>query len=460
VGIVQLDAVAISFTPGESVFRHCRQHRCRDWILSLAIVLSVTSTELRAADLTIITSYPPSFYEPFQHAFETLNPDLRVTVTQRNTGSASRYILGNSETTADIFWASAADAFELLKQKGALTKIRQRETGAPAHIFGYPVNDPDGFYLGFALSSYGLVYNPGYLAQYDLPVPQSWQDLLKPVYAGHIGITSPSRSGTTHLIVEALIQTYGWDRGWALLSELGGNLSTVTARSFGVASGVAHRRFGIGVTIDFLAKAPDVSGAENVFVLTPDPIYVPASIAILSRARNSPAAERFIDFIFSKEGQSILLQPDIARIPVLSELNVHLLPRSDHGGLLTAHGLDAPLSARRYGIVNLIFDDYIVRRRATLARLWSRLRELEAQVKHDPVRLMVLADARRILGTPPVPENALEELAEELAGEWPRSIARSQEQQAFAREIRSVVEQNLNRAESLLKSVSTPSRQR
>lgn len=431
-------------------------HRGVYWLLSLAVFLGCALGNARAEDLSIITSYPPSFYEPFQQAFEARNPDVRVTVVQRNTGSASRFILEKPEVAADIFWASATDAFELLKRKGALRAIRARQTGAPERILGYAVNDPDGFYLGFALSGYGLVYNAAYLAQFDLPVPQNWQDLLKPVYAGHIGITSPSRSGTTHLIVEALLQTYGWERGWTLLSEIGGNLSTVTARSFGVASGVAQRRFGIGVTIDFLAKAPDVAGGENVFALTPDPIYVPANIAILSRARNGEAAERFVDFLFSAEGQGILLRPAIGRIPVRTELNTGLLPPESTRGLLAANGFDARLSAERYGIVNLIFDDYIVRRRAMLVRLWARLRQFEGEVAGNAARRSTLASVRRLLGTPPLSAVDVEKLAEELKGEWPRGIARTAAQQALARDIRGVVEQNLARAESLLVAISTP----
>jgi phosphoglycerate transport regulatory protein PgtC len=425
-------------------------------LLVLAMLLFCDFRGALAAELSIITSYPPSFYEPFRKAFEVRNPDIRLTIVQRNTGSASRFILEKPDVAADIFWASAADAFELLKRRGALRAIRPRQTGAPERVLGYPVNDPDGFYLGFALSGCGLVYNPAYLSQYDLPVPQSWQDLLKPIYSGHIGITSPSRSGTTHLIVEALLQSYGWERGWALLSEIGGNLSTVTARSFGVASGVAQRRFGIGVTIDFLAKAPDISGSENVFVLTPDPIYVPANIAILARAKNLEAAERFVDFLFSTEGQGILLQPAIGRIPVRAELNAGLVPMENTGGLLTAHGFDARLSAERYGIVNLIFDDYIVRRRAMLARLWTRLRALEGRAAGDATRRSTLALVRRLLGTPPLPAGGVQKLPEALKGEWPRGITRTAEQQAFARDIRGIIEQNLTRAEGLLVSVSTP----
>ncbi|WP_179119637.1 ABC transporter substrate-binding protein [Ensifer adhaerens] len=407
-------------------------------------------------ELVVVTSYPPSFFEPFRAAFERANADMRVTIVQRNTASASRFVIEKADVPADIFWASAADAFELLKRNGSLRPIAPRNTGAADRIFGYPVNDPEGYYLGFALSGYGFVYNPAHLAKNNLPAPRNWQDLLNPVYSGQIGITTPSRSGTTHLIVEALLQTYGWEEGWAMLSKLGGNLSTVTARSFGVASGVAQRRFSIGVTIDFLATTPDFASAGNVFVLPPDTVFVPASIAILSRARNVPAAERFVDFVLSEPGQKLLLSPAIARIPVDPALNRGLLPREDGERLLKSGGFDAALSARRYGLVNLIFDDYIVRRRATLARLWKRVAELETMEIKDAQRLSMLARARRLLATPPLSASEIANVAAPLQGEWPRGVARSAAHTELASRLRARIEQNLAEAEGLLSSASRP----
>ncbi len=407
-------------------------------------------------DLVVVTSYPPSFFEPFRAAFERANADVRVSIVQRNTASASRFVIEKADVPADIFWASAADAFELLKRNGSLRPIAPRDTGAADRVFGYPVNDPEGYYLGFALSGYGFVYNPAHLAKNNLPAPRNWQDLLNPVYSGQIGITTPSRSGTTHLIVEALLQTYGWEEGWAMLSKLGGNLSTVTARSFGVASGVAQRRFSIGITIDFLATTPDFAGAGNVFVLPPDTVFVPASIAILSRARNVPAAERFVDFVLSQAGQKLLLSPAIARIPVDPTLNSNLLPREDGEPLLKSGGFDAALSARRYGLVNLIFDDYIVRRRATLARLWKRVAELEIVEIDGAQRLSMLARARRLLATPPLSASEIARVAAPLQGEWPRGVARSPAHAELASRLRARIEQNLAEAEGLLSSASRP----
>ncbi|MGE6781382.1 ABC transporter substrate-binding protein [Ensifer adhaerens] len=425
----------------------------------ITLCLLALAGPTRAAEkqeLVVVTSYPPSFFEPFRAAFERANADVRVSIVQRNTASASRFVIEKADVPADIFWASAADAFELLKRNGSLRPIAPRDTGAADRVFGYPVNDPEGYYLGFALSGYGFVYNPSHLAKNNLPAPRNWQDLLNPVYSGQIGITTPSRSGTTHLIVEALLQTYGWEEGWAMLSKLGGNLSTVTARSFGVASGVAQRRFSIGITIDFLATTPDFAGAGNVFVLPPDTVFVPASIAILSRARNVPAAERFVDFVLSQAGQQLLLSPAIARIPVDPTLNGNLLPREDGERLLKSGGFDAALSARRYGLVNLIFDDYIVRRRATLARLWKRVAELETMEINDAQRLSMLARARRLLATPPLSASEIARVAAPLLGEWPRGVARSPAHAELASRLRARIEQNLAEAEGLLSSASRP----
>src|SRR5699024_7507565 len=107
-------------------------------------------------------------------------------------------------------------------------------------------NDHSHAFTTIALSGYGIMWNPHYLRIRDLPVPKSWQDLLDPRYADHIGFTPPSRSGTAHVIVENILQTMGWKKGWDYLLQLSGNLSDLTARSFGTRHNVAREFFGIG----------------------------------------------------------------------------------------------------------------------------------------------------------------------------------------------------------------------
>ena len=57
--------------------------------------------------------------------------------------------------------------------------------------------------------------------------------------------------GTTHLTVETILQGEGWDKGWASLLEIGGNLAQVSDRSFGVPDAVNSGQYGVGIVIDF-----------------------------------------------------------------------------------------------------------------------------------------------------------------------------------------------------------------
>lgn len=361
----------------------------------------------------IITSFPPSFFEPFRNAFRSKHPDILVEVVQRKTTAAVVDIRTQKRPEADLFWASAPDAFELLKRANLLAPVLPRKTGAPETIAGYPVNDRDGRYLGFAVSGYGLVYNPAYLAARGLPVPRNWADLAAPVYAGHIGLTSPARSGTTHLMVEALLQSLGWERGWALWSAIGGNLATITARSFGVNAGVARGRFGIGISIDFLTEANATEGEGNRFVLPGETLFAPASIARLATSPNPKEAELFIDFVLSPEGQAMLREPRIGRLAISpsaygpDEAPPHL---SATEGIFNRTAFDAGLSAGRYELVNLIFDEWITFRRTEHARLWRSLQAMEAALltRPDEQTAKLLTQARAALTQPPVSAAELE----------------------------------------------------
>lgn len=413
-----------------------------------------TGTSFSSTQLKIVTSFPPAFFDTFKAAFERANPGLVVVAVHRNTASGVRMIQQRPGFDADMFWASAPDAFEVLKELRQLRRVKPRNTGAPSHVMGYPLNDPDGQYLGFALSGYGFVYSPSYLATHGLPVPETWSDLTSPIYSGHIGISSPSRSGTTHLIVEAILQTHGWDRGWALLSRLGGNLSTVTARSFGVPSGVANGRFGIGISIDFLASAKSGADSETKFVLPNDTIFIPACIAILARSNNPSAAEKFIDFVLSEEGQKLLLDPRIDRTPVVPALQSSTiagrLDLTGTLGLMNGRMFDAGLSARRYQMVNLLFDEFVVRKRGVLARLWKRIGKVEGQALGDAASARI-GVAVRALTEAPIPEAAAVDRSERLQlDRRPTTLAGSAEQSKFLETLHSAVEQRLRRAEEAL----------
>jgi len=426
--------------------------------LALALVFAPVA-RAQADEIVVVTSFPPSFFEPYKTAFEAQSPGSTVSFVQRNTNSAVRFILERADVTADVFWASAVDAFEVLRSDGQLRTGTPIAGDAPDMVSGFPVNDRGGHYSGFALSGYGFVYNPEYLTAHGLPAPVNWSDLTLPVYSGHIGITSPSRSGTTHLVVEAILQKYGWAEGWALLSRLGGNLSTITARSFGVASGVAQGRFGIGITVDFLATAPEYLPGTTVFAMPPETLFVPASIGVLRRSEAPELAVKFVAFVLSEAGQELLLDPAINRIPVSSRHAEAALARYpgllDQPGLLGTSPFDAGLSARRYELVNILFDEFIVRNRATLARLWRQVNAQQARGGDTEPLTRAIA----LLTKPPmvVEEADNEELMRGLR-DIPTALPTSTDQAALVNRVQADIAANLGAAEAILTEIEVGQR--
>lgn len=404
-------------------------------ISSLAGVLAglLVGGPAMAEELVILTSFPPNFYEVLIQKFEQAHSDIKVEIVQRSTTSGVRFLLERVNADVDVFWASSPDAFELLKDRDQLAVVDVAIPLRDGVVAGYPVNDADGRYFGFAFSTFGAAYNPDYLMRSGLPVPRRWEDLTRPDYWGHIGITAPSRSGTSHFIVEAILQTYGWADGWALVFRLGGNLSTITARSFGITDGIEQGRFGLGPSIDFLATAARTTDGIAFSVL--EPLFlVPASVAVLERSDDRAAAARFVEFLLSTDVQLMLMSAQLGRIPVIDELRaLALASRGIHlpePVLVNGAIFDAKLSARRYGLVNTIFDEWIVTRRQEVTEKWAAVNALPRDKAEGLAAL---------LGRAPISAARSLELIEMSAGDGSVAGAAFEEDPAVAEEIRAAV---------------------
>ena len=368
-----------------------------------------------AADLekkvVVVTSYPKDLTGAFKKAFEAKYPDTMVEVLQKKTSAGVKYIQETAgANTSDLMWASAPDAFEVLKGDGLLAKYTPQAKGIPEKIGSYPINDPDGYYVGFAGSGYGIMWNTRYLDAKKIPVPKEWSDLIDPVYHDHVGMSAPSRSGTTHLTVETVLQGEGWEKGWGTWKSMAGNFKMVTERSFGVPEGVNSGDFGIGIVIDFFGFSSKATGFPVDFVYPTVTTLVPANIGIVKNAPSPKAAAAFIEFLLSVEGQELLLDPAIRRLPVNPETYAKAPadfpnPFKDKS-IGAAVKFDVNLSKERYNIVNSLFDVMITYRREDLAKATAAIQKAEAALKgkSNAEAEMLLTEAHELIAAVPVSE--------------------------------------------------------
>ncbi len=380
-------------------------------LAALALTLTWGTALSIDGTLTIVTSYPTDTTNTFKAAFEKKYPEVKVEMLKKKTTAGIKYLQEiSASNTADMFWASAPDAFEVLKGDDLLVKYDVKVTGIPEKVGSFPINDPDGYYKGFAASGYGIMWNTRYLKAKNLPDPREWSDLKDPIWHGHVGMSAPSRSGTTHLTVETLIQGMGWDAGWAEWKAIAGNFKTVTERSFGVPDGVNSGQFGAGIVIDFFGLSSQASGFPVEFSYPRVTTLVPANIAIVKNAPNQPAAAAFIEYLLSNEGQELLLNPKIRRLPVNPETYAKAPadfpnPFKDKS-IGSAVKFDLALSKNRYNVVNSLFDVMITYRLDDLRDATKAVQEAEAAAKgqSNSEAEALIKQARMLINEMPIDE--------------------------------------------------------
>jgi ABC-type Fe3+ transport system substrate-binding protein len=366
-----------------------------------------------ATEVVIVTSFPKELFETYKKAFEVKNPGIKVVINSKQTNAGVTYLRETkAKPETDIFWVSAPEAFQTLKNDGLLEKYappKEIMSKIPEKIGSFPVHDPDGHYFGFAISGYGLMWNKNYVQAHKLPAPKEWTDLANPRYYGHLVISAPSRSGTTHLTVEVILQAYGCDKGWALLLNSGGNMGAITERSFGVPEAVISGQYGIGVVIDFFGLSAIASGQPVDFVYPSLTSVVPASVGIVKNAPNMENAKAFVNYLLSELGQMVLFSPEIGRLPVVPGLYAKGPKDYPDPFKQKLGGVDFnnKLSSGRRDVVNSLYDHIITFRHKELRDAWGaiyRAQDSVAKSKSADVAQArsLLADARKAASQVPI----------------------------------------------------------
>jgi ABC-type Fe3+ transport system substrate-binding protein len=174
------------------------------------------------------------------------------------------------------------------------------------------VYDADYRWFGVALSSFGILQNTRVQRQLRLPFVKRWEELTAPALYGWVGVGDPRNSATMNNMFEALLQAYGWDRGWQVITEVAGNARKFDRISSTTAKDVTLGETAYAFAIDFYAFTQiAVAGRSNMTYALPEDFTAisPDGIAILKGAPNLVLAQRFIDFVLAEDGQKLWLLP-------------------------------------------------------------------------------------------------------------------------------------------------------
>jgi len=175
--------------------------------------------------------------------------------------------------------------------------------------------DPDQYWLGTALSSFGIVYNRELVERMGLPEPRQFGDLTRPEYAGWVALCDPRQSGSITTTFDSILNNFGWERGWRLLREMTANTRYFTNSSTKPPIDVSLGEAAAGLAIDFYGRGQAQSvlapgqqpGQGRVGYVDPKgTVFIdPDPVSIIRGGPHPELARRFVRFCLTEEAQAV-----------------------------------------------------------------------------------------------------------------------------------------------------------
>jgi len=370
----------------------------------------------------------------FERRFEVFSEERtgqRIGVEWLNQGGTSeilRFI--KSEFTArpegigiDLMFGGGVDPYLELTRLDLTHPYRLPEDilGEIApRIGGMPMYDPEYHWYGATLAGFGIVFNKAVLDLIHLPAPKSWEDLGDPRLLTWVGSADPRSSGSVHMAYEIILQAFGWEQGWEVLTRMGANVRNFTKGSNQSVKDVAVGEVAYGLAIDFYAWAQvDEVGEDYIGYTMPENLTIvnPDAIAILKGTPHLEAAQLFLEFVMSEPGQKLwMLKKGAPGGPGEFQLNrFSVMPslyekvgestavRMNPFGWRSSLIYDSSKGSTRWRIVNDLVGVLLVDSHRELVRAWKQV--IERGLREE--------DLQRFCAVPITEDEAFE-----LARQW------------------------------------------
>ncbi len=316
--------------------------------VAFAAALSLTTAYAASGKLVLYTSQPDKDAAATVAAFNKVHPDVSVEIFRSGTTAVMNKLRAEfaaGDPRPDVLLIADIVNMESLKRDGRLLAY----PGAPVAAYGNTY-DPDKTYFGTKMITTGIMYNTAATMK-----PSSWKDLLKPEIKGLVTMPSPLYSGAAALHLGAITRTEGL--GWDYYEKLAANGTIPVKGNGAVLKAVSSGQKVYGIVVEFIVIRSKAKGAPIDFVFPEEGVSaVTEPVAILKTTKNEEAAKAWVDFVLSKEGQSLAVSqgylpahPGVGVPPGFPEVSkIKLLPM-DAGSILSTAEADKKRFAELFG---------------------------------------------------------------------------------------------------------------
>ncbi len=241
-----------------------KSHRGILWLSSVLsaaafAVFASGAASAQKTELLVYTALETDQLKAYADAFNKAVPDVEIKWVRDSTGViTSKLIAEKANPQADVVWGLAATSLLVLESDGMLLPYAPAGLAAIGAAYKDSKNPPA--WWGMDVWGATVCFNTVEAAKMNLPKPETWQDLTKPIYKGKIVMPNPASSGTGYLDVTSWLQIMGEQNGWKFMDGLHENIAQYTHSGSKPCVQAGAGEFPIGISFEYRANTIKAKG--------------------------------------------------------------------------------------------------------------------------------------------------------------------------------------------------------
>ncbi len=257
-----------------------------------------------SGDLVIYCPHPLEFINPLVSEFESQS-EVKVEVIAAGTGELLKRVESEAANPlGDIFWGGSLSTVK------PVMNLFENYTSKNEADIQDDFKNTEGPLTRFTDIPSVLMINTNLVGDIEI---NGYEDLLKPELKGKIAMSDPAKSSSSYEHLINMLYAMGNgdpEKGWDYVDKFIQNLDgKLLSGSSAVYKGVADGEYVVGLTFEEGGAKYVADGAPVELVYMEEGVISKADgVYIIKDAQNMENAQAFIDFITSKEAQTIIVE--------------------------------------------------------------------------------------------------------------------------------------------------------
>ena len=268
--------------------------------MTAAVVAFAAPAMAQKTELLVYTALETDQLKAYEEAFAKEVPDVAIKWVRDSTGVVTaKLIAEKANPQADVIWGLAATSLLILEQDGLLLPYAPKNLASILPAYKDSKNPPA--WCGMDIWGATVCFNTVEAAKMNLPKPETWQDLTKPIYKGKIVMPNPASSGTGYLDVTSWLQIMGEQNGWKFMDGLHENIAQYTHSGSKPCVQAGNGEFPIGISFEYRANTIKAKGGPIDLIFPKEGLgWDMEAFAIMKNTKKVDAAKKLADWASSK----------------------------------------------------------------------------------------------------------------------------------------------------------------